>query len=124
MKKLIFFLILILTLCYTGLGTAFSHTRPLPNMKDCHMLNQGISSTDTVESSYKNIDITNQKTSMCPEALLNAPHDYDFSVFLSLSAVSIPISEVFKTHSSPLSLIEKGEYRPPDLFLINSSLLI
>lgn len=123
-----FFLVLSVTLCYTGLGANVSHYSTLLNMTNCHKnQHDEISGTDTITNSYENIDATHHKMfKCCSDALPNAPQGHDFDlkeILLHSLAVNITTLESNKLFSFLLSLRIK-EHHPPDLFLVNSSLLL
>jgi hypothetical protein len=123
MKYVNLLLVLAVVLCYgfSG-GIYYPCTTTIIN---CHGSQQDEpSNTETLAKSYKNIDLTDQEISVCHQALLNASYDYDFSPFLGLITVNIPSLEVNKVSGFPLSITTKREYRPPDLFLTNSSFLL
>jgi hypothetical protein len=96
-------------------------------MAHCHTNHKNeFSGTKTTANSYKNTDATNHARSMCQDALPNdAPHGYTIKdIILYSPAVNAPTLEVDKASSFPLNLALKTEYRPPDLFLANSSFLL
>ncbi len=128
MKSLIFFLVCNIVLCYTGLGANVCYSSSLPNMPNCHMSHSDrISSVEKTANSYKDTDAVNHAMSMCQDALLNAPHSYDSNlkyIILYSLAVNIPVLEINTVPSFSLNLALKTEYRPPDLFLANSSFLL
>lgn len=64
---------------------------------------------------------------MCHYALPNAPHGHDFNLKSILShsvVVNTPNLEINNVYKLNFSFENKKEYRPPDLFLLNSTFLI
>lgn len=128
MKYLSLLLVISVVLCYTGLGATVCHSYDvMPNMANCHTNHKNeFSDAKTIANSYKNTDTTNHERSMCQDALpTNAPHGYIIKNIISYSlAIDVPTLEVDNISSFPLNLTLKTKYRPPDLFLANSSFLL
>lgn len=126
MKYFTLFLVLSIVLCYTGLSANVCRFDAIPNMVNCHTNHKNeFSGAQTTANSYKNTDTSNHARSMCQETLPNAPHSYTIKdVILYLPAVNVPTLVVDKVFSFPSNLALKTEYRPPYLFLANSSFLL
>lgn len=127
MKFMSILLILSIILCYTGVGMDVSHAGTLANVTNCHKnQHDEISGTETIANSYEN-DATHHKMfKCCSDALPNATQGLDFGlkeIVVCPSLVNVPTLDVNKLNSFLLSLRIK-EHHPPDLFLVNSSLLL
>jgi hypothetical protein len=124
MRYVNLFLALTVILCY-GFGGSVNRPCTFTETTNSYTDRQDeASGADILAKSYMSIKLADQEMPMCHQALLNAHDSYDFSPFLSLITVSIPNLEAGKISSFPLSTVTRKEYRPPDLFLINSSLLL
>ncbi len=133
MKMNYFSLLLVLNIifCYTGLSASVCHSGVTPNtaIRGCHNTYKDNSNNSKViqENSYQSKDETKQSMSMCHDALPNAPHSHDFNLKDILShsvVVNTPNLEINNVYNLNFSLENKKEYRPPDLFLLNSTFLI
>ena len=128
MKYLSLFLVISVVLCYTGLGANVCHSSgAMPSMANCHTNHKNeFSGEKTIANTYKNTNATNHARSMCQDALpTNATHNYIIKdIILYSLAIDVPTLEVDKVSSFPLNLTLKTKYRPPDLFLANSSFLL
>ncbi len=131
MKALSLLIVLNIILCYTGISASVCHSPSTPNTMNagCHTTQEddGIVTKTAKENSYTNPGATKHTMSMCHDALPSAPHGQDINLkdILSFSVVvSIPNLEINKASTSHLSFETNKEYRPPDLFLLNSSFLI
>jgi hypothetical protein len=132
MKCFSFLLIISLLLCYTGVGPKARHSSTVSNLESYHTTHhenhkQEAHGTDSMADSYKVTDATKHKVLKCCNYMLpNAPQSYNFdlvSTFL-YSVVNTPALEVNKTSSFPLGIEIQRKYRPPGLFLANSSFLL
>jgi hypothetical protein len=130
MKYLSLFLIISVIFCYTGLGASVCYSRssavPNMNMKNCHASQPNkISGTTAAANPYKITGVMNHKACVCYDAVLNASHSHIVkNIILYPLAFDIPILEINAVPSFSLNLALKTEYRPPDLFLANSSFLL
>lgn len=131
MKYLSLLLVLNIIFCYTGLSASVCHSLSTPKTMNagCHTTqdDEGIATKTTKENSYKNSDSTKHTMLMCHYALPNAPHGNDLTlknILLDSVVINVPNLEINRVSSSNLSFEISKEYRPPDLFLLNSSFLI
>ena len=130
MKYLSLFLVLSVAFCYTGLGASVCRssgsTVPNMNMKNCHATQPNkIFGTKAAANSYKITGVMNHKACVCYDAVLNAPHNHIVkNIILYPLAFDIPILKINTIPGFSLNLGLKTEYRPPDLFLTNSSFLL
>ena len=131
MKTLSLLLVLNVIFCYTGLSDRVCHSLSTPKTMNagCHTTQdgEGIATKTAEEHSYKNSDSTKHTTLMCHDALPNATNGHDLNlknILLSSVVVNVPDLEINKVSTFHLNHETKKEYRPPDLFLVNSSFLI
>ena len=131
MKTLSFLVVLNIIFCYTGLGATVCHSLSAPNAMNagCHTTqdDEGIATKTAEEHSYKNSDSTKHTMLMCHDALPTATHGYDVSlkdILSYVAVVNLPDLEINRVSTFHLNHETKKEYRPPDLFLLNSSFLI
>jgi hypothetical protein len=131
MKYLSFFLVLSVIFCYTGLGAGVCYSSSNGvvsdmNMKNCHASQPNkISGAKSVTGTYKITGIMDHKACVCYEVVLNAPNSHIVkNIVLYPLAFDIPILQINRVPSFSLNLALKAQYRPPDLFLANSSLLL
>lgn len=129
MKYLSLLLVSTLLFCYTGICYALYTTGTLNITKtNCHTSHQDrASNTDANIHSYNDPDSGKGQGSMCQDALLSAHNSYDLNLKDTLSyslVANIPSLETDKVFNPPSIFEIKKQYRPPDLFLLNSSLLL
>jgi hypothetical protein len=84
---------------------------------------------ESISNSHENTETADHENEMCicDSALLNASNNHYFNVknsFLHSVAVNTTTPKIGKTFSFPVSPQIKAEYTPPDVFLLNSSLLL
>jgi hypothetical protein len=116
--------------CYTGVCYAF-YTTPNPKVTktSCQTTHHNkVSNADAnAYSYYNNPDSGNNQIGMCQDALLSAHNGYDLNlkdILLYSLVVKVPSLEINKVFNSRLNFEIKKQYRPPDLFLLNSSFLL
>ena len=131
MKSLSLLLVLNIIFCYTGLSANVCRSSVTQKTMNtgCHTTHEddSIDGTTVKENSYNNKDATKEAMFMCHDALPNAPHGNDLNlknILLYSVVINIPNPEINRVSSSYLSFETNKEYRPPDLFLLNSSFLI
>ncbi|GEM_PF-2259202 len=129
MKYTSLFLILALILCSMGFDDEANHSYDLSdiiNYKNHEHESFGIKS---ISNSHKSTEVADHENEMCicDLALLNASNNHFFNVkknFLYSMSVNITTSEIGKAFSFLISPQIKTEYKPPDVFISNSSLLL
>lgn len=130
MKYFSFYLILNIFLCYTGLGASVCYSRgsgvPDVSMNNCHESQPNeISSSKATANPYTITDVMNHQACVCYDAVLNAPHSHLVkNIVLYPLAFNIPILKNNAFPSFSLNLALKTQYRPSDLFLVNTSFLL
>jgi len=132
MKLINLLLVLNIVFCYTGLSASVCHSNVTTSntaSTGCHSASKDKSDDSNIsnESFHETPETINQTASMCHYALSNNPqiHDFNLKHILSHSfVVNIPNLEINRVFASHLTLETKKEYRPPDLFLLNSTFLI
>lgn len=126
MKYVNFLLVLILIFCYTGSIARASYSPSPSNIENCHTTNKQKDTPDiNLENYYKNDEATEHKMlKCCHDALPTPPYIHDSHIVAYLLEAKVPTLEINKASSFILDIETKKEYRPPDLFLINSSFLI
>jgi hypothetical protein len=87
------------------------------------------SGIESISNSIKNTEEVDHENAICicDPALLNASNNHYFNVkknFLYSMVVNITTIEIGKALSFPVSPQIKVEYKPPGIFLSNSSLLL
>ncbi len=125
MKYANFLLILLLVFCYTG-SIARAYYVPDPSStENCHTNKQKDTSDINPTGYYKNDDATeHEMLKCCHDVLPTPPYIHDSHIIVYLLEVKVPTLEINKVSNFHLDIETKKEYRPPDLFLINSSFLI
>lgn len=124
MRYINLFLVLTMILCY-GLGGRVNHPCAFTETTNSYTDRQSeTSGTDILAKSYISADTAGQGESVCHYALLNASNDYDLSLFLGSIVANKPNLETNQAFSFSSSIKTNKKYRPPDLFITNSSLLL
>ena len=125
MKYANFLLILLLVFCYTGSIARAYYTPDLSSTENCHTNKQKDTSDTNAAGYYKSIEATEHETlKCCHDALPTPPYIHDSHITAYVLEVKAPTSDINKRSNFFLDIETKKEYRPPDLFLINSSFLI
>lgn len=128
MRYLNLILALIVFSCYTGVCYAFNF-KPTPDTTktSCHTSPQSkISDKSSTVYSYSSPYSAENQKGMCQDALTSAPQSNYFDLVNALYSITfiIPTLEITESSNSRFNLAGRTEYRPPDLFLLNSSFLI
>ncbi len=129
MKYLSLLLVSSVFFCYTGICYALYASLTTNIMKtSCHTSHQDkVSNTDANTHSYNNPDSEMNQIGMCQDALLSVHNSYDLNlkdILLYSLVVNLPSIKINKPFNSLLDSETNREYRPPDLFILNSSLLL
>lgn len=128
MRYLTLILALIVFSCYTGVCYAFNF-KPTPDTTktSCHTSHQSkIPDKSSTANSYSNPYSAKNQEGMCQDALTSAPKSNYFDLLNALYSITfiIPSVEITDSSNSRFNSAGRREYRPPDLFLLNSSFLI
>lgn len=134
MRYLSFLLIVSVIFCYTGVTSEVHHSSIVPDVETGHGVHheghkQEVVNIGNASNSYKSADAAKHEAlRCCYYTLLNASHDLGSNLkptFLYLIAANLPVLPISKVSDSAfLSLKTKRGYRPPDLFLTNSTFLL
>lgn len=128
MRYVTLLLILALILCSRGFDDEADYSYDLSdiiNYKNHEHENSGIKS---ISNSRKNTEAVDHENEMCicDLMLLNASNSHYFNIknVLHSAAVDIATLEIGKAFGFSFSPQINVEYTPPDVFLLNSSLLL
>ena len=114
--------------CYTGICyPVYSDPAPKTTKISCHGPDQSeTSGKNNSGHSFTNPDNTKNQIDLCQDVLIGATYNINFDPgnALHLAAFNSPNLEVEKSPNYNFNIAVKKEYRPPDLFILNSSLLL
>ena len=114
--------------CYTGICyPVYSDSAPETTKISCHGPDQSeASGTNNAVHSFTNPDNTKNQIDLCQDVLTGASNNINFDLGNALHTAAFILSnlEVEKSPNYNFDIAVKKEYRPPDLFILNSSLLL